>query len=169
MPDGTVPICPLRRTWSEPGGSCSRLQIPLKLAWAVTIHKSQGLTLEKVVINIGKKEFSTGLTFVAWSRVRRLKDLLFDPPFSFQRVANLANSQHLQERLLEDARLLGLESNTLPDLAPTNSPSSYINSNDPSSPSTPDLPYIDDIASSPSTPDFPYIDNDPSSPDLPML
>ena len=48
--DGTVPITPLRRTWSSSGVQCSRLQLPLKLAWAVTIHKSQGLTLNKVVI-----------------------------------------------------------------------------------------------------------------------
>jgi len=40
------------------GGQCSRLQLPLKLAWAVTIHKPQGITLNKVVINVGKKEFS---------------------------------------------------------------------------------------------------------------
>ena len=43
LSDGTVPITPLRRSWSLSGGSCSRLQLPLKLAWAVTIHKSQGL------------------------------------------------------------------------------------------------------------------------------
>jgi len=40
------------------GGQCSRLLLPLKLAWAVTIHKAQGLTLNKVVIDVGKKEFS---------------------------------------------------------------------------------------------------------------
>ena len=85
LPDGTVPITPLRRTWSAPGGSCSRLQLPLKLAWAITIHKAQSLTLDKVIIDIDKKEFSAGLTFVACSRVRRLADLLFDPPFPFQR------------------------------------------------------------------------------------
>ena len=73
FPDSTVPITPLRRTWSSSGGQCSRLQLPLKLAWAVTIHKSQGLTLDKVVIDVGKREFSTGLTFVACSRVRRLQ------------------------------------------------------------------------------------------------
>ena len=74
LPDGTVPITPIRRTWSASGAQCSRLKLPLKLAWAVTIHKAQGLTLDKVVIDVGKKEFSSGLTFVACSRVRHLAD-----------------------------------------------------------------------------------------------
>ena len=60
--DGTVPIIPLKHTWSNSGVQCSRLQLPLKLAWAVVIHKSQGFTLNKVVIDVGKKEFSCGLT-----------------------------------------------------------------------------------------------------------
>ena len=119
VPDGTVPITPIRRSWSTSGAQCSRLQLPLRLAWAVTIHKSQGLTLDKAVVDIGKKEFSSGLTFVACSRVRHLSDLLFDPPFPFQRVANLAKSKRLQERLLEDARLLLLET---PTESPTPSP-----------------------------------------------
>ena len=123
LPDGTVPITPIRRSWSTSGAQCSRLQLPLRLAWAVTIHKSQGLTLDKTVVDIGKKEFSSGLTFVACSRVRHLSDLLFDPPFPFQRVANLAKSKRLQERLLEDARLLLLEKTTLPPTSPlSNSP-----------------------------------------------
>ena len=107
FPDGTVPITPLRRCWSSSGGGqCSRLQLPLKLAWAVTIHKSQGLTLDKVVIDVGKREFSTGLTFVACSRVRQLQDLLFTPPFTFQRLVSLSNSCQLHERQQEDQRLL---------------------------------------------------------------
>ena len=63
------------------------------------------MTLDKAVIDVGKKEFSTGLTFVACSRVRHLKDLLFVPPFPFQRVSNLAASKRLKERLHEDKRL----------------------------------------------------------------
>lgn len=70
FPDQTVPITPVRRTWVSSACNCSRLQIPLKLAWAVTIHKAQGLTLNKVVIDIGKKEFSSGLTYVACSHVQ---------------------------------------------------------------------------------------------------
>ena len=65
LPDGTVPTTPLRRTWSASGTSRSCPQLPLKLAWAVTILKAQGLILDIVVIDVGKKEFSTGLTFVA--------------------------------------------------------------------------------------------------------
>ena len=107
--DGTVPIVPLRRTWIQGGSACSRLQLPLRLAWAITIHKAQGLTLDKVVIDVGKKEFSAGLTFVACSRVRRLSDLVFNPPFDYQRAASLAKSQRLIERRLEDSRLCSLE------------------------------------------------------------
>ena len=110
FPDGTVPITPLRRCWSSSGGQCSRLQVPLKLAWAVTIHKSQGLTLDKVVIDVGKREFSTGLTFVACSRVRQLRDLLFTPPFPYKRISSLSKSTRLiKDRQTEDERLLSLQ------------------------------------------------------------
>ena len=105
---GTVLIIPLRRTWSSSGVQCSGLQLPLKLAWAVTIHKSQGLTLDKVVIDVGKKKFCTGLTSVACSRVRHLQDLLFCPPFPFQCLAGLASTGRLKERQEEDDRLLSL-------------------------------------------------------------
>ena len=109
LPDGTVPIGPFRHTWIKDGNVCCHLQLPLKLALAVTIHKAQGLTLLQTVINLGKKELSAGLTVVACSRVRQLCDLLFDSPFPYECAAKLAKSQHLHERQVENTRLPSMQ------------------------------------------------------------
>jgi ATP-dependent exoDNAse (exonuclease V) alpha subunit len=50
-------------------------QIPLRLAWAVTVHKSQGQTYDEVQIDMGRGAFSPGQTYVALSRVRSLDGL----------------------------------------------------------------------------------------------
>ena len=73
--DRCVPIAPVTRTWRSGQRELSRQQLPLRLAWAVTVHKSQGLTLDEAVIDIGE-DISTGLSFVAFSRVRKQQDCL---------------------------------------------------------------------------------------------
>jgi ATP-dependent DNA helicase PIF1 len=47
-------------------------QFPLRLAWAVTIHKSQGQTLDSAVLDFGRGAFANGQAYVAFSRIRTL-------------------------------------------------------------------------------------------------
>ncbi len=60
-------------------GKCTRTQFPLMLAYGLTIHKAQGSTFDKAVVDIGPQEPPTapGLAFVAISRCRNLSDYIF--------------------------------------------------------------------------------------------
>lgn len=92
LPDGTlVEILP--NTWeifhfrfnedtraieSETAGSF--IQYPLKLAWAITIHKSQGKTFDRVIIDTGKGAFAHGQVYVALSRCTSFEGIILKKP-----------------------------------------------------------------------------------------
>jgi len=72
-----VPIAPFTVRWkTKSNRPCSRTQYPLCIAYAVTIHKSQGMTLDKAVIDPGIRDICPGMLFVALSRVRGIRDLV---------------------------------------------------------------------------------------------
>lgn len=65
----------------------SFVQYPLRLAWAVTIHKSQGLTFDKVIINAARA-FAAGQVYVALSRCRTLEGIVLSTPLDYVELDN---------------------------------------------------------------------------------
>lgn len=61
-------------------------QYPVRLAWAVTIHKSQGKTFDKVVVDIGNGAFAHGQVYVALSRCKSLDGLLLQRPIQNRHI-----------------------------------------------------------------------------------
>ncbi|MCD4833699.1 MAG: helix-turn-helix domain-containing protein [Bacteroidales bacterium] len=92
FPDGTPSAVVEQYTWENKKFALNQdtkeieerivgtfVQYPIKLAWAVTIHKSQGLTFEKAMIDISQA-FAAGQTYVALSRLTSLKGLVLASP-----------------------------------------------------------------------------------------
>ena len=81
-------------------------QYPIKLAWAVTVHKSQGLTFDRAVIDVGQA-FAPGQVYVALSRLRALDGLILktriDPSVISNDavVVNFSKTKHAADKLQE--------------------------------------------------------------------
>jgi len=76
-------------------------QIPLRMAWDLAIHKSQGLTIDKVTIDIGTS-VRQGLTFTTISRVKSIDGLRILPTFAFERYAKMSESAYATIRKKEE-------------------------------------------------------------------
>jgi len=87
-----VPIFPVTRRFEYKKRDCSRTNFPLCPAYAITVHKAQGLTLKQVVLNLERKDHSPGLSYVAISRVKRLSSIMFETPFDLSRFTTKVSS-----------------------------------------------------------------------------
>ena len=115
LPEGELPladdeaIIALDR-WEEmiyEGGQAhTRAQFPIMLAWCVTIHKAQGLTLDRVLIDAGSDERAMGQLFVALTRVRHPDHVAFSPMPPLDRVTTLiARKKSLHDRKRHERHL----------------------------------------------------------------
>jgi len=76
-------------------------QVPLRLAWAVTIHKAQGKTFDRIIIDLDGGAFEHGQTYVALSRCRRMEGIVLKKPL---RPRDIIMDTHVVEYYLDRLR-----------------------------------------------------------------
>jgi hypothetical protein len=82
------------------------VQYPIKLAWAITVHKSQGLTFDKAIIDVADA-FAPGQVYVALSRLRDIKGLILTSPINYtaisgdKKISDFSNVKYQQANVHE--------------------------------------------------------------------
>lgn len=85
-------------------------QFPVKLAWAVTIHKSQGQSFDKIIIDLGRGAFAAGQTYVALSRCRSFEGITLKSKVNYRDIKidervneflNLQNKAEMERKVFE--------------------------------------------------------------------
>ena len=124
-----IPIIPIERRLDCSCHFCKRKQIPLRLRWATTIHRCQGLTIgagetnRYIIITPGTRSFESrnpGALFVALSRAKSAGNNISDPDFAWHqsvminedRLCHVVNTFTTNARSREIARISGLSKST---------------------------------------------------------
>jgi hypothetical protein len=105
------PVTAITRSWARKGKQEERTMLPLLPGFAFSIHKAQGKTLGKAIINLGGSEFASGLTYTALTRVKSLKDLAFKPMPSMERFTRIFKTKGYLAQKLDDEEKANRELN----------------------------------------------------------
>lgn len=84
-----------------------RMQLPVKLCWALNMRKSQGRILSKKVIDLGDRKGCAGLTFGCFGRTKRIAGLTVQP-MPFDMLSALGSLQQVLARVEEEVRIRDL-------------------------------------------------------------
>ena len=109
-----VPVFPWAVQWHD-NGVHQRTQFPVVMSWALTIDKSQGLTLKYITVDLEGKRNEPALAFVACSRTGAENMLMFDQTpgtFTFNMFTKLKKSKNLISRIESDRQLLQMARET---------------------------------------------------------
>jgi ATP-dependent exoDNAse (exonuclease V) alpha subunit len=96
-----VPIFQSTREFAYKSSNHRRIQFSLTVAYAITIYKSQGITVEKAILNLVEKDFAPGLSYVGVSWVKSLNGLMLEESFDLSRF--MAKMGKTEEMRLADA------------------------------------------------------------------
>ncbi|KAK8912376.1 ATP-dependent DNA helicase pif1 [Metarhizium anisopliae] len=99
-----VPILPVDRDFLVGATLCIRTQFPLIVCYAITVHKSQSITEDRIVTDLSCRDFQTGLSYVAVSRVKTLQGLMLDAPFDRNRLTYTSPPEGIKMKM-RDQRL----------------------------------------------------------------
>ncbi|KKP00882.1 hypothetical protein THAR02_07028 [Trichoderma harzianum] len=98
------PILPVTRDFLVGNETCARTQFPLIVAFAITVHKCQSLTKDRIVTDLSTRDFQAGISYVAVSRVTSLQGLLLEAPFDRQSLYNHTPTEGMKMRLVDQQR-----------------------------------------------------------------
>lgn len=103
----TIPIFTKKRAFYRSRNEYYRKQFPVRIAFVIIVYKAQGITLDRVVIDITSKEFTPRLRYIAVSRVKTIKSVIFKKPFDFSLFTNrlsalaIARKADIERRILQ--------------------------------------------------------------------
>ena len=103
-----VPLAPQMFEWDDSkNNSHYRTQYPIALAYALTVWKSQGMTIDwKLALEMGVSEVATGGTYVALSRATKIENVYIGNAIPYERISSMiTKSKAFQRRTTEDTRL----------------------------------------------------------------